>query len=312
MAACSSEVTPSTSLPPIPSGAYVSTIPALPTGIDPLEVVVTDDTGLLTGVAPFKGLLPDGWDGPDGAVGYDHDLTHVVFAWMGGACDARAQLTVTGGPAVSFHTIEQNVDYCDDLGISRSVVLTFSRAIASSSGTDTALASLPSACPTEITATTDLSCEWWVDRAGSPSHLVVMLPGDAAPARISRDHAVQIGHDSVSFDGEPTAAVHGQTDVFPGKPASAWMIVEYYPNPSPHQVSGPCCDGPYWATTNVAGVVISDQTGETLVSWESGGSSPPPDASSSPSTTAIPLPTGASTATALAVATPFQSPSPPS
>jgi hypothetical protein len=86
---------------------------------------------------------------------------------------------------------------------------------------------------------------------------------------VSRERALDIAQGYVAFEGEPDAVVHGMFEVIPDHWQSAWVIVERYANPSPHGIPGPCCS-PHYAVTAVAGVAISDQTGEFLTGWQGG------------------------------------------
>jgi hypothetical protein len=117
--------------------------------------------------------------------------------------------------------------------------------------------------------------QWWIVPGSRPNHEVRPLPNDAPPALVSREQAIKIATRHVQFEGEPTVVAHGLTEITVGVWESAWVIVEWYPNPTPHAISGPCCS-PHFAVTRVAGVAISDQTGEFLIGWQNGQSQAPP------------------------------------
>jgi hypothetical protein len=117
--------------------------------------------------------------------------------------------------------------------------------------------------------------QWWIVEGSRPNHEVRPLPADALPALVGREQAIKIASRYLQFEGEPAAVAHGLTEIAVGDWESAWVIVEWYPNPSPHGISGPCCS-PHFAVTRVSGVAISDRTGEFLVGWGSGESQGPP------------------------------------
>jgi hypothetical protein len=129
----------------------------------------------------------------------------------------------------------------------------------------------PSSAPTVATTSSvpPVGEQWWIASNSRPNHEVLPLPTGAPPAPVSRERALEIAHDYVDFDGQPTAVVHGMIEVIPDSWKSAWVIIERYENPSPHPISGPCCS-PHFAVTAVAGVAISDQTGEFLHGWQDG------------------------------------------
>jgi hypothetical protein len=136
LAACASGESPVSS--PMPSAGGLTTTIQSPV---PLPVSVIDRTGLVTSIQPFDPQqLPRGDDSSDSFTYRLPDPHQVVFRWLGGACDALAQLTISdGGASISVNTVPQElpttgpngVPYaCDAVGIVRAVLLVFSQPVA--------------------------------------------------------------------------------------------------------------------------------------------------------------------------------------
>ena len=93
-----------------------------------LPGVLNDQTGLVVSVdevPPVEAPVVDDFMRHDPAM-----PNAVMIQWLGGACDARVEITVSGSP---YQTIlvepKRQAGICDAGGISRAILITFSRPI---------------------------------------------------------------------------------------------------------------------------------------------------------------------------------------